>query len=532
MKNKKSDRFIPPNGWNDEFNKVFDFIVNGEGNGCIEAVAGGGKTTALVESIIRYLEKNPKHKVLFVAFNVSVKDEGIKRLKGYNCDVLTCHGLGYKSVRKPSSWGGPSGKQQFEIQNAYGPYMEELVKQQLGDEDDKREDREALLKLINLAKSRLANDVHDLIQIMNDYSIYHSYDNWDFCKYAIKILEFTSKRPGISKRVKSSFGKRRNQSKAIISFDDQIWLPIINDWEVDQYDAVFVDECQDLSLSRRTLIKKSLKKNSRLFICGDRNQAIYSFSGADIDSLQQMVQEFDCKILSLSCSWRCDKAIIEEAKKINKKITFSLNADEGKVDTCYENELLDIIKPNEIIISRYNAPLVKLFFKLAKQQKKVKFIGRDYGETLSRRIRNWKNKHENEVFKGNAVGDFTGRMMLECNEEWLQYMKDNNNGKIKSRFKDEFETINYLVNDLDNLDSKKSVLTAINRCNLFTTKDINNDSDCIILSSTHKFKGLEKDHVFLIKKTYDCDLNQEEANLLYVAQTRAKKHLTYVLKND
>jgi superfamily I DNA/RNA helicase len=50
----------------------------------------------------------------------------------------------------------------------------------------------------------------------------------------------------------------------------------------------------------------------------------------------------------------------------------------------------------------------------------------------------------------------------------------------------------------------------------------------ITLSSTHRFKGLERDHAYLLLDTYKPGRNQEETNLMYVAQTRAKKQLTYV----
>ena len=130
----KPERFTPPGGWNPEFQNVFDFVVNGTGNGCVEAVAGGGKTTAVVEAIMRAVEKNSNQRILFVAFNVSIKDEGAKRLRGWGCEVMTCHGLGFSSLRKPSSWGGPDGRKQFDVQDHRGAYMQSLVEAELGSE--------------------------------------------------------------------------------------------------------------------------------------------------------------------------------------------------------------------------------------------------------------------------------------------------------------------------------------------------------------------------------------------------------------
>lgn len=54
------------------------------------------------------------------------------------------------------------------------------------------------------------------------------------------------------------------------------------------------------------------------------------------------------------------------------------------------------------------------------------------------------------------------------------------------------------------------------------------DNRRVILSTTHKAKGLERDRVFMLNKTYKPEKSIEERNLTYVAITRAKKELYYV----
>lgn len=523
-------RYNPPGGWNDQFQAVFRFVTNGSGHGCIEAVAGSGKTTALVEAIIQYLEKHSSHRVLFVAFNVSIKEEGAKRLAGYNCDVLTCHGLGFRSLRK-SPWN--KGKTQFDVQDSYGPYMTSLAEAEIGPEKEKADDREALMDLISKAKTTLVDDVPSLIELMNRFGIVSSYLPQELAEKALNIINITANRPG------TTFIARKGKgfSKAAITFDDEIWLPIVNNWPVDQYDAVFVDECQDLSPARRELVKRALKPEARIFVCGDKMQAIYSWAGADIDSLPTLVKEFDCTTLPLSFSWRCDASIIQEARQFNPKIEARPNADIGIVDNCKYTDLLDSVKTGDVIISRTNAPLVKLFFQLAKKQRKVKFIGRDYGRMLSYRIRGWRFHHEAMVSKGNASGDFTGRTLLNSNDNWLDVQLDKNKNKtLHDRWKDEHATIISLTEDLSvGLDSKEAVKEILDRCFAFSPDENPKDKDgaeYITLSSTHRFKGLERSHVYCLIDTYNPGDNQEETNLVYVAVTRAKRHLTYVSRVD
>ena len=77
--------------------KIFEFITKGTGNAVINAKAGSGKTTTLVEAMKLIPSKE---KVLFVAFNKAIEQELTARLHGYdNVDIKTYHGLGYALLR-------------------------------------------------------------------------------------------------------------------------------------------------------------------------------------------------------------------------------------------------------------------------------------------------------------------------------------------------------------------------------------------------------------------------------------------------
>jgi superfamily I DNA/RNA helicase len=307
-----------------------------------------------------------------------------------------------------------------------------------------------------------------------------------------------------------------------LTYDDQIWLPVVNNWIGEKYDAVFVDEAQDLSPARRELVRMALKPGGRIFIVGDRMQAIYGWAGADVNSLPQMIEDFRCTSLPLSCSWRCAQSIVREAQSFNPIIEASATADEGVVDRIEINSLLDNIQYGDVLLSRTNAPLVRLFFQLARNQRCVKFIGRDYGKMLSTRICGWQAKHK---------GVFTGNVLLEYNDTWMSTQAENNQDEITERVRDEHATIVALTVDLNSpLSSTESVDEILSRCEMFSPDEKKDDgiASYITLSSTHRFKGLERDHAYLLLDTYKPGRNQEETNLMYVAQTRAKKQLTYV----
>ncbi|HMI77214.1 MAG TPA: UvrD-helicase domain-containing protein [Ferruginibacter sp.] len=73
-------------------------IIRSEGNIKINAVAGSGKTTTIIE----YAKARPRHaKILYLAFNKSVKDEAIKKFARnglHNVTVETAHSLAYKGI--------------------------------------------------------------------------------------------------------------------------------------------------------------------------------------------------------------------------------------------------------------------------------------------------------------------------------------------------------------------------------------------------------------------------------------------------
>src|SRR5690606_39226443 len=100
----------------------------------------------------------------------------------------------------------------------------------------------------------------------------------------------------------------------------------------------------------------------------------------------------------------------------------------------------------------------------------------------------------------------------------------------KSRLKEKNRDISLLLDEYeciialcDNASSLHEIIDLIDI--IFDDRD---DRTIIKLSSTHKFKGLERDVIFVLKDTYKPGVTTEESNLWYVAITRAKSHLYIV----
>src|ERR1039458_5650657 len=79
--------------WSHFQNAIFNFVTAGDGNASIEAVAGSGKTTVIVEAANR-LPKSTN--ALFLAFNKSIAEELGRRLPP-NVASRTLNGLGHSA---------------------------------------------------------------------------------------------------------------------------------------------------------------------------------------------------------------------------------------------------------------------------------------------------------------------------------------------------------------------------------------------------------------------------------------------------
>ena len=73
---------------------IFNWVVMGQGNAFIEAVAGAGKTTTLI-AISQLVKKS----TLFCAFNKNIADQ-LKSKLNNSIDCRTIHSLGLRCLRE------------------------------------------------------------------------------------------------------------------------------------------------------------------------------------------------------------------------------------------------------------------------------------------------------------------------------------------------------------------------------------------------------------------------------------------------
>lgn len=463
---------------------IFRDVAEGEGHTCVSARAGSGKTTTAVEALSHV---PPGERPLFVAFNKSIAAE-LGRRTPPGVDVKTLHGYGLSAVTKAF------GRQEVEQHKV--DRMARALRARY--DEGGSESRKALCKAVSLAKGHDHRNAADVENLCDAYQLEAGdtdEERAEFAADAVKVLGMCEE-PG-----------------GTIDFDDMVWLPVRCGLRVWQYDRVFIDEVQDLNAVQIHLALKAVRRSGRICAIGDARQAIYAFRGADQNAMTNVVNRLKAKTMSLSVTYRCARKIVEEVKGIVPDLEAAPGAEDGEVERCDEARMTKLAGPGDFILSRTNAPLVPLCLAFLKEGRRACVQGRDVGASLAAVVRKSKAEAVPELVA--YVEEFQSREMLRL------LAKDPPNESAIQAVKDRADTIFALCEGATSIADVVARIEA-----LFSDGD---DKNRIVLSTTHKAKGLERDRVFMLRDTYGpMGRSVEGDNLIYVAATRAKRSLWYV----
>lgn len=494
---------------------LFDWITKGSGSAIVEAVAGSGKTTSVVQSLNMI---DPKSSILFLAFNKSIADELKERAPEYvNC--MTMNSLGHRAVMKQF------GRVTLDS-NKTSVIIERMVDAGLMSDQDARFSSAHIRKLVGIAKSvgLVPSTCPELVSLVEDTNI-----SWNALIEHFDV-EFGSvdMSPELIERIKQNVIewtrialKMSINETHMIDFNDQLYFPVIYSLSLPQHDWVFVDEAQDISAIQRNLLVKALKKNGRLVAVGDPAQAIYGFRGADSDSLKNIAKTFNCISLPLSISYRCPKNVVAEAQKFVKHIQPSETAADGIVKELGIASA-DMFRINDMVVCRNSAPTIKLAYLLIAKKIPAKVMGRDIGEGLVNLIKK---------LKARSLVMLEDKLIVWRDRETAKLLFKDPEANV-SKIEDKFECIMCFV-DHSGANTVDELILAIQRLFGDTVQGV------VTLSTIHKAKGLEAKRVFILdswrmpsKYARKAHQLEQEYNLFYVAITRAQEELYYVNSPD
>lgn len=489
-------------------NKIFDFIQKGVGNAVINAKAGSGKTTTLVEAMKLIPSKE---KVLFVAFNKAIEQELSKRLVGYdNVDIRTYHGLGFALLRNNL---GKNNKINV-VEHKYTTFINNNIHILAPDSyslsrEDMRLFKSNLKQIVDYARFNLAESISEIKDICKKYGI-------------TPVLNEVEIVPTIL-----NWGKNHLSD---IDYTDMIWLCIEREIKTRtfKYDYIFIDEAQDSSIMQQALIKKCFKRGSRFIAIGDEYQCINAFAGADQDAFKKMQNEPNTQILTLPITYRCPKNIVKfVCRTTGVEIEAADNAIDGSIN--FKVNPYDP-KNNDMVLCRNTAHLVKLYMRYNRVNKKSYLKGRNIGETFKALLHQTNQEYlSKDMITDGVFPRLYERLFDMINKEiamtGVDY-EDVVNTRIIADFIDSIKALEALS---EGIIWKDDLIRKIDT--IFT----DDEKDGVCLSTIHKAKGLEADNVFILcpslmpskhaKKEWE---KIAEENLRYVAITRAKKTLNFI----
>lgn len=479
------------------------------------AVAGSGKTTTIVEAA-RHIPAF--HRAVFLAFNKAIATELAARLPVHVL-AKTLNALGFGAVRRAFPGVQVDDKKTKNLLTKFLRAHQDV----LLSPDEQR----ALVGLVSKAKAHglvPAGDGYKGVQItVERWEELRDHYGLDFGGNSEEEAQDKCMRAYI---IAEALLRQSLEQTTVVDFDDMMYFVVAHDLQdsCTQYDWIIIDEAQDVSHVQRMMLHMFLRHGGRLIAVGDDRQAIYGFRGSDADSMAAIAREFGAERLPLSISYRCAQAVVRKAREIVDYIEPSESAPEGRVEDL-RGLAADTLTNKDMIVCRQTAPLITIAYKLLAQRIPCHVQGRDIGRGLIAQI--------NKIAGRNAhvleIGPFRERLQAWKDKE-MKRAQDADDEREMERIEDKYQCLVAIMN----YEHVTTVAEMVDEINALFER-----STGVKLSTVHRAKGLEAERVFVLdpqlmpsKYARHPWQQTQEANLQYVAYTRAQRELYFIRAED
>jgi F-box protein, helicase, 18 len=472
-------------------------IINSTGDIKINAVAGSGKTTTIVEYA---RSRPPGSKILYLAFNRSVKLEAMKKfsVKGVkNVQVETAHSLAYRHIVTGS-------KYKVRVQGYKINEIVEILKLKgNGEKHTEYIIANHINKFLTYYCNNTAKDLRELNYL-------HTVEDGPARNFVKGIYPYLEKQT-------AAFLRMMDEGRIEITHDlylkkFQLSEPVLN------YDLILFDEGQDASA---VILDVFLKQKAVKVIVGDTHQQIYRWRHA-VNSLEKV----DFKTYFLSTSFRFDNNVAELAHVILK---WKQHLGQGITPKIIGNGSSRSYK-TKAVLARTNLGLLLKAIEYVTEEyaDKIYFEGNinsytyaDEGASLYDVLNLYNGKHH-------LIRDKLIRSMKDM-DELERYVSQTEDAQL-----------GMMIQIVENYGNK--IPGIIKELKEKHVESDNKEKAEMIFSTVHRAKGMEYDSVQLLgdfiseekilKHTKDKKQQEsnaawlnEEINLLYVAVTRTKNSL-------
>lgn len=430
----------------------------------VKAGAGTGKTTTL----IGYSDARRNKQFLMLAFNKAIQMEAEKRF-GRNVTCRTGHSVAYGGERVGTVFKSKLAAfvKPIEVSKALGlPYL-------------------ASAHAINTVTSFLCSADREI----------------DERHAAAAGVKPSMQRDAIAlARTVWKVMSDPADSRVNITHDGYLKLFHLNGRSLGNYDCVLLDEAQDTNPVMAAIVDAF--EGDKVYV-GDRNQSIYAFRGAE-----NAMDDFNAKEYPLMSSFRFGQEVADVANAI---LRYSLGEPSGMIGLGKSSTIgVPVNGHPYALLARTNGTLFEAAVEGLDAGRRVAIIGGPESLRLS--------------------------LLMDVFKLYADDPKDGIFSPIIKQF-ESFDEMEFLAEESDDSEMK-SLCNAVRKYGRRIPGLVGRiKSSCgsdphdanLVLSTAHKSKGLEFDSVVLaedFKDPADEDgIDIQEANLLYVAITRAKKNL-------
>lgn len=493
----------------------------------IEALAGTGKTTTILQ-----LCPQLRGQILLLAYNKSIQQELLKRTPAtlkFQTSISTVHAFGLGTLKRNGFHKAKvdGGKLHFLFRNIL-----DTKPSFAGHFNDRRAGASTIVNLASYAKTS-GFDVSAIPSIgpRPSFPSSESFSDWTnlILHYGLdEELEEHGIPIDAAVEMARKLLSESVRSEGMIDFDDMIYLPLLMDMTVPTFAHVIIDEAQDISATRAELAARAAV-GGRLIAVGDRHQAIYGFTGADNQAMNNLIARHAAHTLPLTICWRCDADVITEAQRYVPAIQPKPNASLGSVSELTIDQFLGDIPPlGSAILCRLNRPNVAVALELIRKGIPAKIEGRDLGKSITKHI-----QKAQPLYATTALDDLIIAVENYRDMETGALLRKKKMSAAAS-LQDEVDCAVLLIErSIETGGTRYSELEAL--INTIFGDDIQG-SRLVTLSSVHKAKGREWPTVYILGRDdympfwmakQEWEVEQEH-NLIYVAVTRAEHHLVSI----
>lgn len=457
----------------------------------IKAFAGASKTSSLV-MIANALHKKGKSG-LYLAFNKAIADEAKGKFPA-SVDCRTIHSLAYSNLSKGM-------KAKLSLNNLFANQYAERYKFKA----------EFVHEVGNVDEAKFVSVSGVWSMVRNTIENFCKSDDVKISKHHIAKLEWmyikkfhTTSLEQKVLEVAKKYWKDITDEFTTIPLTHDAYLKLYGlSGECPDVDYILVDECQDINPIMLQIIKRF---NKQKIMVGDSYQAIYQWNKT-VNILDMSLGEK----LYLTKSFRFGNNVEKIANSIlsylgSEKVLVGNGLTDG---VTYFDEFPKTFIP-DFVLCRTNAGCISAIFKYSEMYPSLAIKATVDTKQISLFVNSYIALQEGEMkdvkhpllFAFNSFDELQEYVDGDCDEPEIKSMC-----KLIDKF------------------GERSLLAAVARCDLKT------QNPDIIISTTHKAKGLEADNVSIFNdfnfevEDSELDVSDEELNLIYVAVTRAKKNL-------